>query len=198
MSRYTGPRVKRMRRLGLELPGLSRKSIGRRGARTASRRTSDFGRQLAEKQKLRLNYGLTERQLRDVVVEARRSKTATGPKLVELLERRLDNVVFRAGLAPTIPAARQLIRHRHVLVNARPVNVPSLRVRSGDVVALRESRRNHPAVLDALQSPPLERPEWLSFDEERRSATVRRLPVEGEPPFPVELPLVVEYYARRV
>jgi small subunit ribosomal protein S4 len=198
MSRYTGPRVKRMRRLGLELPGLSRKSIGKRGARAAPRRKSDFGRQLTEKQKLRMNYGLTERQLRDVVVEARRSKTATGPKIVELLERRLDNVVFRAGLAPTIPAARQLVRHKHVLVNGRPVTMPALRVRTGDVVALRESRRDHPAVLDALQNPPLERPEWLSFDEDKRSAAVRHLPVEGEAPFPVELPLVVEYYATRL
>jgi small subunit ribosomal protein S4 len=187
-----------MRRLGLELPGLSRKSIGKRGARAVSRRKSDFARQLTEKQKLRMNYGLTERQLRAVVLEARRSKTATGPKIVELLERRLDNVVFRVGLAPTIPAARQLVRHKHVLVNGRPVTMPSVRVRTGDVVGLRESRRDHPAVLDALQSPPLERPEWLSFDEDKRSAAVRHLPVEVEPPFPVELPLVVEYYATRL
>jgi small subunit ribosomal protein S4 len=194
-----------MRSLGLQLPGLSRKSAekraqppGQHGARASRRRKSDFGRQLTEKQKLRLNYGLTERQLRDVVVEARRSKTATGPKIVELLERRLDNVVFRAGLAPTIPAARQLIRHRHVQLNGRTVTIPSLRVRSGDVIALRQASRNHPAVLDALQNAPLARPDWLLLDEEKRSAAVAHLPVEGHPPFPIELPLVVEYYATRL
>ena len=198
MSRYTGPRVKRMRSLGLQLPGLSRKSIEKRGPRRASPRKSDFGKQLTEKQKLRMNYGLTERQLRDVVVEARRSKTATGPKIVELLERRLDNAVFRAGLAPTIPAARQLIRHRHVRLNARTVTIPSMRVRTGDVIALRESSRDHPAVLEALQNPALARPDWLAVDERARSAAVKHLPVEGQPPFPLELPLVVEYYATRL
>ena len=205
MSRYTGPRVKRMRALGLQLPGLSRKTIqkrqhppGQHGARKARGQKSVFGRQLIEKQKLRLNYGLTERQLREVVTEARRSKTATGAKIVELLERRLDNVVFRAGLAPTIPAARQLIRHRHVRVNDRVVTIPSVRLRTGDIIAIREKSRDHATVLDALQNPPLERPDWLLVDEAKRSAAVTHLPVEGHPPFPVELPQVVEYYATRL
>jgi small subunit ribosomal protein S4 len=206
MSRYTGPRVKVMRALGLELPGLSRRSIpearrhppGQHGARKNRARKSDFGRQLAEKQKLRFNYGLSERQLRAVVTQARRSKKATGAKVLELLERRLDNFVFRAGLAPTIPAARQLIRHRHVRLNGRTVNIPSIRVRAGDVVEPRESSREHPAILDALQNPPLTRPEWISFDEAKRAATVAHLPSEGNAPFPVELNQVVEYYATRL
>lgn len=205
MSRYTGPRVKRMRALGVQLPGLSRKSIedrnqppGQHGARRTTRRKSDFGNQLMEKQKLQVNYGVTERQLRRVVVEARRSKTATGQKIVELLERRIDNVVFRANLAPTIPSARQLVRHGHVRLNGRKVTIPSLRVRAGDVVSLRDRSRDHQTVLDAMQHPSLERPDWLSFDDAARSASVTHLPIEGKTPFPIELPLVVEYYATRL
>ena len=150
MSRYRGPRVKLMRALGLNLPGLSRKSIERRpyppGAHGGDRRRkeSDYGRQLKEKQKLRFNYGLGERQLRRLVIDARRSKTETGKKLLELLESRLDNVVFRGGLASTIPAARQLVNHAHVLVNGQKVDIPSFRVKVGDVITVRErSRKLH-------------------------------------------------------
>jgi small subunit ribosomal protein S4 len=194
-----------MRALGTALPGLSRKSIERRpqppgqhGARRMGARRSDYAAQLTEKQKLRFNYGLTERQLRRVVVEARASRMPTGEKLVELLERRLDNVVFRAGLAPTIPAARQLIRHRHILLNGRRVSIPSIRVRPGDVVAPREASRGHVAIIDALQAPPLERPEWIAFDETRREARMAHLPAGDAAPFPVDLQQVVEYYAKRI
>ena len=204
MSR-PGPRLKRMRALGLNLPGLSRKSIekrpyppGQHGPRKAGRRISDFGRQLLEKQKLRLNYGLNESDLRRAVLEARRSTLSTGAKLVELLERRLDNVVFRAGLAPSIPAARQLVRHRHISVNDRVVTIPSLRVRAGDIISARERSREHPVILDALQNPALTRPDWLAVDPERRVATVKALPDQGAPPFPVDLQRVVEYYATRI
>lgn len=120
MSRYTGPRLKVMRALGLELPGLSRKSIenrphppGQHGLR--QRKRSEYGLQLAEKQKLRFNYGLGEKQLRRLMAEASRARAPTGDKLLELAERRLDNVVFRAGFAPTGVAARQLVRHRQLV-----------------------------------------------------------------------------------
>ena len=109
MSRYAGPRVKKMRALGVMLPGLSRKSIDARPfppgehGRSRRRKVTDYGRQLQEKQKIRFNYGVSERQLRKLMVEAKRSKMATGNKLLELLERRLDNVVYRAGFAATIP-----------------------------------------------------------------------------------------------
>ncbi|RYZ60910.1 MAG: 30S ribosomal protein S4, partial [Proteobacteria bacterium] len=121
MSRYTGPRVKKMRALGVELPGLSRKKIERRPYPPgqhgqARKKVSEFALRLHEKQKLRYNYGIGERQLRGLMTEALSSKTAPGKKLIELLERRLDNAVFRAGFALTIPAARQLVAHGHVLV----------------------------------------------------------------------------------
>ena len=148
MSRFTGPRVKVMRALGLELPGLSRKSIERRpyppgqhGGRRR-RRDSVYGQQLKEKQKLKMNYGVSERQMRRLIKQARRSKQETGLKLLELLERRLDNVIFRAGYAPTIPAARQLVNHGHFRVNGRKVDVPSFSVGEGDVIELKEKSAN--------------------------------------------------------
>lgn len=203
MSRFTGPRIKVMRALGVELPGLSRKSIegrpqrpGQHGHRVV--RASGFRVQLLEKQKLRFNYGLTERQLRNVFAEARRSRSHTGDKLVELLERRLDNVVFRAGFAPTVPAARQLVSHGHFAVNGRKVNMPGYRVRAGDVIAPREKSRNHQLLLDALKSPALDRPEWIAFDEAKLEARLAHLPAGDAAPFPLAVQQVVEYYATRI
>ena len=203
MSRYTGPRHKVMRALGCELPGLSRKPLGERdyppgqhGSR--ARRKSDYGVKLMEKQKLRMNYGLTESQIQRLFREAKRAKAPTGAKLLELLERRLDNVVFRAGFAPTAVAARQLVRHKHVLLNGQAVNIPSIRVRPGDAIALVDKARKIPMVRECVEQPALSRPEWLSCDEKAFSARVTRLPEAGEVPFPVEVQHVVEYYAVRL
>jgi small subunit ribosomal protein S4 len=193
-----------MRALGLNLPGLSRKSTERRpyppGEHGGDRRRkeSDYGRQLKEKQKLRYNYGLGERQFRRLMVEARRSKLETGKKLIELLERRLDNTVFRAGFAPTIPAARQLVNHAHIRVNGRKVDVPSYRVRPGDVITLRERSRKLQCVKDSLESLSLTRPEWIGWNGGELTATIEKLPEEDSVPFPVEVQLVVEYYARQL
>ncbi|MCA9526445.1 MAG: 30S ribosomal protein S4 [Myxococcales bacterium] len=204
MSRYRGPRVKLMRALGLNLPGLSRKSIERRpyppGAHGGDRRRkeSDYGRQLKEKQKLRFNYGLGERQLRRLVIDARRSKTETGKKLLELLESRLDNVVFRGGLASTIPAARQLVNHAHVLVNGQKVDIPSFRVKVGDVITVRERSRKLQSIKDALESPALQKPDWLSVTPAEMKIAVDRSPDDSSVPFPIEVQLVVEYYARMI
>ncbi|MCE1187442.1 30S ribosomal protein S4 [Zoogloea sp.] len=203
MSRYTGPRLKVMRALGCELPGLSRKSLGERnyppgqhGQR--ARRKSDYGIKLMEKQKLRMNYGLTESQLRRLFEDAKRFRGPTGDKVLELLERRLDNVVFRAGFAPTGIAARQLVRHRHVLLNGKPVNIPSIRVRPGDVVTLTDKAGKIEMVQAALAEPSLARPEWLVWETEGKAIRVSRVPSPDEVPFPVEMPHVVEYYAARL
>lgn len=203
MSRYTGPRLKVIRALGCELPGLSRKSVGERdyppgqhGMR--ARRKSDFGIKLMEKQKLRMNYGLTESQLQRLFREAKSSRAPTGNKLLELLERRLDNAVFRAGFAPTAVAARQLVRHRHVQLNGRLVNIPSIRIKPGDAIVLTDKARKMPMVVECIGQPALERPEWLSCDGKTFSATVTRLPDATEVPFPVEVQHVVEYYAVRI
>lgn len=205
MSRYIGPRVKVMRALGVELPGLSRKSIenrpnppGQHGASAARRRKSDYGIALIEKQKLRYNYGVNERQLRKLMVSARHTQGSSGAILLQLLESRLDNVVFRAGLAPTLIAARQLVSHRHFTLNGRIVNIPSMRLKAGDEIQLRERSRNIPMVVETIATPTLTRPEWLSWDEQKLSAKLTRLPEADEVPFPIDIQLVVQYYAMLV
>jgi len=206
MSRYTGPRVKRMRALGIDLPGLSRKSMwdrpyppGVHGPKSARRRKmSDFKKQLLEKQKLRFNYGLNEGQFMRLYREAVHSKEPSGDKLLELLERRLDNAVFRAGFAPTIPAARQLVCHGHFLVNGRRLDIPSYRVREGDVISLRERSQNLTAVDASLENVPLARPDWIEFDEAKKTATIKSLPKVDSVPFVLEIDLVIEYYSKRL
>jgi len=205
MSRFTQPRLKVMRALGVDLPGLSRKSIearptppGQHGAKAVRRRKSDFGIKLQEKQKLRFNYGLTERQLRRLILDARKGNTPTGETLLQLLERRLDNVVFRAGLAPTIPAARQLVSHRHVKLNGRLVNIPSIRLRVGDEITIKTESLNMPLVIESLKELSLVRPEWLNWNETSKSAKVAHFPAADDVPFPVDVQQVVEYYANRI
>jgi small subunit ribosomal protein S4 len=192
-----------MRALGVELPGLSRKSLeagsyppGQHGQKP--RRRSDYAVRLMEKQKLRFNYGLSEAQIRILVKEAKKSQTPTGEKLLELLERRLDNLVFRAGFAPTAAAARQLVRHRHVMLNGRLVNIPSIRIKTGDAITLTDKAARIPATVECLATPALIRPEWIRFDAGTRSAVMTRLPAADEVPFPIEVQHVVEYYAVRL
>jgi small subunit ribosomal protein S4 len=192
-----------MRALGIELPGLSRKSLepgsyppGQHGQK--SRRRSDYAVRLMEKQKLRFNYGLSEAQIRILFKEAKKSQTPTGEKLLELLERRLDNLVFRAGFAPTAAAARQLVRHRHVMLNSRLVSIPSIRIKTGDAIALTDKAARIPATMECLLTPALTPPEWIRLDARTRSAIVARLPSADEVPFPIEVQHVVEYYAVRL
>ena len=205
MSRFTGPRLKVMRALGVDLPGLSRKSKearpnppGQHGARAIRRKKSDFGVQLIEKQKLRFNYGLTERQLRRLMVDARKGKEPTGDTLLQLLERRLDNVVFRAGFAPTIVAARQLVTHGHLQLNGKRATIPSMRLRANDEVSMKSGRAELSGVVESLKEPALMRPEWLTWDEQQKKARIAHLPGAHDVPFPVDVQQVVEYYANRL
>ena len=204
MSRFTGPRVKVMRALGLELPGLSRKTIERRPyppgqhGQNRRRKVTDFGRQLKEKQKLRFNYGLSERQFRRLMAEAKASKLATGQKLLELLERRLDNVVFRTGFAPTIPAARQLVNHGHITVNGRRVDIASYRVSAGDVIRPRKRSLGLAAITSSLEELSLTRPDWMAFDGKKMLAQITTIPTAESVPFPIDVQLVVEYYSKRM
>ena len=205
MARYRGPVGKISRRLGIGITDkgqrvLNKRSFppGQHGPSARRRQVSDYGLQLLEKQKLRLNYGLTERQFRRLYKEAVASRDPSGDKLLEFLERRLDNFVFRAGFAPTAVAARQLVRHKHVLLNGRAVNIPSIRIRPGDRIQLGERARRIPVVVEALAEPALTRPEWLVFDEAAFVATMTRTPSPDEVPFPVDVQQVVEYYAVRL
>jgi small subunit ribosomal protein S4 len=202
MSRYTGPRLKIVRALGTALPGLTSKTTerqyppGQHGQR--QRKKSDYGIKLMEKQKLRFNYGVTETQIRRLMSEAKASRDQAGKKLLELLERRIDNAVFRAGFAPTIVAARQLVRHKHVLLNGRAVNIPSIRVKAGDTLQVTAKGLKIPCVIETLATPVLEAAEWVKRDATTGIATVVRIPDASEVPFPIEIQHVVEYYAVRL
>ena len=203
MSRYLGPRVKVMRALGAELPGLSRKKIekrpyppGQHGQ--ARKKRSPYAVRLMEKQKVRMSYGVTERQLRNLMKEAKKGPEAAGEKLIQLLERRLDNVVFRAGLARTIPEARQLVNHGHVEVDGERVDIPSYRVSPGQAITVREKSRTMKVIQAAVATPPTFETSWLDVDRAALRATVKSLPDETAVLFPLEVQLVVEFYTQRL
>ncbi|NUP06208.1 MAG: 30S ribosomal protein S4 [Polyangiaceae bacterium] len=200
MSRYTGPRVRVMRALGAELPGLTRKKNERRPYPPgqhgqARKKVSEYKLRLIEKQKLRMNYGVTERQLRNLMREATRAKGSPGVKLLELLERRLDNVVFRAGFARTIPAARQLIRHGFIRIAGRRVDIPSFRVVRGHAIQLIKVAKKNVHVQAALADTSIERPAWLSVDGEQGTIVVAALPERDAVLVSVDIQKVVEHYA---
>ncbi len=203
MSRYTGPRLRIVRRLGTDLPGLTRKIADRRpyppgqhGQRR--RRFSEFKKQLYEKQKLRFNYGLTESQMRNLFVEAQRSKSPAGQQLLQYLEQRLDNVVFRLGIAPTIPSARQLVVHGHILVDGRKTDRPSCRIQPGEEVAVKESSRNLERIEESVAQPSLRPPTYLEFDKDKKVGKMTALPSREDVPIQVDETFVVEYYSPRL
>ena len=201
MSRYRGPRLRIVRRLG-ELPGLTRKSArrayppGQHGQNRKKR--SEYAIRLEEKQKLRMNYGLTEKQMLRYVRKARRVAGSTGQVLLQLLEMRLDNTVFRMGIAPTIPAARQLVNHGHVTVNGRPVNIASYQCRPGEEVAVRNREASKKLVEANLQYPGLANlPSHLEFDKTKLSGKVNSVIEREWVALQVNELLVVEYYSRQ-
>jgi small subunit ribosomal protein S4 len=190
-----------MRALGVELPGLSAKKIERRPYPPgqhgqARKKITEYGRRLQEKQKIRFNYGLGEKQFRGLMVEARASKAVTSTKLIELLERRLDNVVFRAGFARTIPAARQFVNHGHILVDGRRVDIASYRVNVGQTITIRTGSADLAPVVAGLARSDVPQPSWLDVDRTTKTAKMNALPDETSVPFAVELQLVVEFYSQ--
>lgn len=201
MSRYRGPRLRIVRRLG-SLPGLTRKDPkrayppGQHGQ--ARRKKSEYGTRLEEKQKLRFNYGVTEKQLLRYVKKARRSTGSTGLVLLQLLEMRLDNTVFRLGFAPTIPAARQLVNHGHILVNGRRVDIASYSCRPGDIVSVRDREGSKTLVRNNLDSPGLANiPNHLTLDKEKLSGTVTGIVEREWVALQINELLVIEYYSRQ-
>ncbi len=205
MSRL-GPRVKIIRRLGIQLPGLTSKDSSRRpyppgqhGQATVRRRKTSLYRQLLEaKQAVRFHYGISENQLRRTYAAARARHGKTGDVLMGLLEARLDNVVFRLGLARTIPAARQMVVHGHILVNGSRVDRPSYRLRTGDLVSIEEGMRENPHVLEQTgKGPQVRLPGWLAkTDDARYEGRVISPPTRESVPFAVNDAAIVEYYAR--
>lgn len=203
MARYTGPRTKISRRFGVPLFGTN-KSLenrayppGMHGMRQMRRKRSDYAQALAEKQKLRYQYGLLEKQFRRCFKEAQRRRGITGEILLQILETRLDNVVFRMGFANTRAAARQLVSHGHVQVNGRRVNVPSFAARPDDVVAIPDKARSRQLAarfLETTQVTPV--PEWVTVDRENFTGTVMRVPTREEIDPLVNEQLIVELYSR--
>ena len=160
---------------------------------------SDFGLQLRAKQKLKGHYGdLTEKQFRRIYAEAVRLRGDTGETLIGLLERRLDAVVYRCKFTPTIFSARQVVNHGHVEVNGKKVNIPSYVVKEGDVISLRSKAKDMPLVLEAVQSPERDTPEYIEVDHNKMSATFIRTPGLSDVPYAVQMEpnLVVEFYAK--
>jgi small subunit ribosomal protein S4 len=203
MARYTGPRTKISRRFGVALFGpskaLERRNFppGQHGVRAGRKKKSEYSVALGEKQKLRFQYGVLEKQFRGYYEEAARRRGVTGEILLQLLETRLDNVIYRTGFANSRQAARQIVNHGHILVNGRCVDVPSFQVRPGDVIkvgAKPSSRQLVVRMTDLTQSLPTV--DWLSVDKDKLEATVSRLPERSDIDPLVNEQLIVELYSR--
>jgi small subunit ribosomal protein S4 len=203
MARYTGPKDKISRRFGVHIFGptktLERRpsAPGQHGARSGRKKMSDYAIALGEKQKLRYQYGMLEKQFRKFFAEASRRKGVTGEILLQMLELRLDNVVFRLGLANSRNGARQFVSHGHILVNGKKVDVASYQCKAGDVVAVCEEARSQQMgmrALDLTQAVPV--PEWVTQDREKLRGTVNRAPTREEIDPLVNEQLIVELYSR--
>jgi small subunit ribosomal protein S4 len=208
LARYRGSECRLCRREGLKLffKGdrcyTEKCAFERRGYAPgehgqARKKHSDYGVQLREKQRLKRMYGLLEKQFRGYFERADRMKGITGSNLLVLLERRLDNVVFRLGFAPSRNEARQLVRHSHFLVNGRKVNIPSYTVRKDDVVELREKSRKVLPILDSLETVARRGiPGWLELDKDNFKGVVKAIPTREDITMPVQEQLVVELYSK--
>jgi small subunit ribosomal protein S4 len=204
MSKRHSQKYKLDRRMGENIWGRSKSPVnnrpygpGQHGQRRAGK-MSDFGLQLRAKQKLKGYYGnITEKQFKRTYVEAQRRKGNTAENLIALLESRLDAIVYRAKFVPTVFAARQFVNHGHVKVNGQRVNIPSYRVKPGDVIEVRDRSRNMALVLEALGSPERDVPDYIDLDPKAMTATFTRAPEFNEVPYPVKMEpnLVVEFYS---
>lgn len=198
MARYTGPKDRQSRREGFDLFGkgakLTRLTVppGVHGPKGAGRK-SQYNQQLREKQKVKRMYGVLEKQFRNYVEEAFKSKENTGDRLLSFLERRLDNVLYRLGFAPTRPAARQLVSHRHVLVDGKKVNIPSYRVKVGQTITLTKKAREIPAIRKQLQED-LNLPSWLL--RKAVAGNIKRQPTTDDISEPISFQDIVEFYSR--
>ena len=211
MARYRGAVCRLCRREGLKLflkgdrcytekCAIDRRGFapGQHGRNQRKGKLVGYGLQLREKQKVKRIYGVLENQFRLTFSEAERQKGVTGANLLSLLERRLDNVVYRLGFATSRPQARQLVRHGHVMVSSRKVNIPSYTVREGDVVSIRPRSQKNPTLLQAVESIPTRGgiPGWLSLDAENLRGTVLSTPKREDVRDPIEEQLIVELYSK--
>lgn len=200
MARYTGPSYKQARRVGFSISETG-KELARRpygpGQHGNARKgkLSDYGTQLKEKQKVRFMYGMNERQFKKTFNEAAKMQGIHGTNFLRLLESRLDNLVYRMGMANTRRGARQIVNHGHILVNGKKVNIPSYQCRPGDVISVKENSLEHPAIRQALEAN-VTRPAYVEFDAKKLTGTFTRLPERSELNAEINESLVVEFYNR--
>ena len=201
MARYTGPKTKIARKFGEPIFGpdkvLQRRNFppGQHG-QNRRRKTSEYGIQLREKQKAKYTYGVLEKQFRNLFEKASSMKGITGEILLQLLESRLDNVVYRLGVAPTRAAARQLVLHRHITVNGAVVNIPSYQVKPGDVVGVREKSKSLEVIADALAGFNHTKYPWIEWDETLKAGKFLHVPAREDIPENIKEQLIVELYSK--
>ena len=200
MARYTGPNNKKARRLSFSILE-NGKDIAKRPygpgqhGKDIKRKPSNYSVQLAEKQKARFMYGISEKQFKKLVNDSAKMKGVHGENLLILLESRLDNIVYRIGFATTRRGARQLVNHGHITVNGKKVDIPSYRVKPGDVIAIKENSSDHKGIEIALANK-IKRPEFINYDEKKRVATYVRYPERSELNADINESLIVEFYSR--
>jgi small subunit ribosomal protein S4 len=202
MARYTGPTTKIARRFGDPIFGPDKAfenrnyPPGQHGLARKRGKKSEYAVQLAEKQKAKYTYGILERQFRNLFEKASRQKGITGENLLQLCEARLDNVVYRMGIAPSRRAARQLVSHRHIMVNGFMVNIPSYQLQAGDIVSVRERSRSLEVITSALDGNNHSKYEWLEWNSETKSGRYLQNPLRDQIPENIKEQLIVELYSK--
>lgn len=202
MARYIGPSTKIARKFGEPIYGpdkyFEKKNYppGMHGLMKKRKKMSEYGTQLQEKQKAKFIYGILERQFANVFQKAARSKGITGEILLQLLESRLDNVVYRLGIAPTRAAARQLVSHRHITVNGSIVNIPSCQLKAGDVVGVRERSKSLEVITESIASNRHTKYSWLEWNKDEYTGKFMNLPERTEIPENIKEQLIVELYSK--
>jgi len=201
MARYTGPTTKISRKFGESIFGADKSfekknyPPGQHGQNKRRKKTSEYGVQLAEKQKAKYTYGILEKQFRNTFIKASRKKGVTGEVLLQLIEARLDNLVFRLGIAPSRAAARQLVSHRHITVNGSVANIPSYAIRPGDNVGVRERSKSLEVITESLSGRG-NAFSWLEWDEERFEGKLLNYPERADIPENINEQLIVELYSK--
>jgi len=202
MARYTGPKSRVARKFGEAIFGpdknLDRKNFppGQHGMMKKRKKTSEYGIQLREKQKAKYTYGVLERQFRNTFEKASRAKGVTGSVLLQLLEARLDNTVYRLGVAPTRASARQLVSHRHITVNGEVVNIPSYQLRPGDIIGVREKSKSLETIVDSLTTRKTSKLPWLEWDDAQMAGKYMNMPERSDIPENIKEQLIVELYSK--
>ncbi len=202
MARYTGPKSRIARKFGEPVFGpdkhLDRKNFppGQHGANKKRKKTSEYGVQLREKQKAKYTYGILERQFRNTFEKASRKKGVTGEVLLQMLEARLDNTVYRLGIAPTRASARQLVSHRHITVNGDVINIPSFQLKPGDIIGVREKSKSLETIVGSLTGRNYSKLPWLEWDDTQMAGKFMSVPERSDIPENIKEQLIVELYSK--